>query len=244
MESWLMAVDHIGRHARSWCYIQGSTSNHEKEGKRNNLGWILYSVYAVHGVCLYSVYAVHGVCLYSVYAVHCVCLYSVYAVLGVCCTQYMLYSVYAVLGVCCTWCMLYSVYAIRVVCYTRCMLYLLYAILGVKSWSWHGETERDDSTLCPAMMVGLWTRKREQRDEDGNDVEDTSWFEKSGVRLTWLAWEELLSVLLNTGSCLVSAVTGMVNWLAHQMLFGPSFSWWCPLSPLISLFHILNSTIT
>ena len=37
----------------------------------------------------------------------------------------------AVLGVCFTWCMKYSVYA----------------ILGVKSRLWHGEIERDDSTL-------------------------------------------------------------------------------------------------
>jgi len=53
--------------------------------------------------------------------------YAVYAVPGVCSTQ-----VYAVLGVCCTPCMLYSVYA----------------GLGVNSWSWHGEIERDDLTSC------------------------------------------------------------------------------------------------
>jgi len=60
MESWLMAVDRVGRYAGIWCYIQGSTRNHENEGKTNNLGWMLYSVYAVLGVCctrcmLYSV---------------------------------------------------------------------------------------------------------------------------------------------------------------------------------------------
>jgi len=32
-----MAVDHVGRHAGS--YIQGSTRNHENDGKTNNLGW-------------------------------------------------------------------------------------------------------------------------------------------------------------------------------------------------------------
>jgi len=83
---------------------------------------------------LYSVDAVLGVCCTG-----CM-LYSVYAVLGVCCTRYMLYSVYAVLGVFCTWCMLYSV-------------------------STHDhdmeEMEMDDLTLCSAMMVELWTRKRE-----------------------------------------------------------------------------------
>jgi hypothetical protein len=41
------------------------------------------------------------------------------------------------------------------------MLYLVYAVLSVKSGSWHGEIERDDITLCSAMMVELWTRNRE-----------------------------------------------------------------------------------
>jgi len=51
MQSWLMAVNHVGRHARSRSYIQRSTCNHEHEGKINNLGWMLYWVYAVLGVC-------------------------------------------------------------------------------------------------------------------------------------------------------------------------------------------------
>jgi len=54
MESWLMAVDRVGRHASSWSYIQGSTCNHENEGKTNNLGWMLYSVYAVLSVNSWS----------------------------------------------------------------------------------------------------------------------------------------------------------------------------------------------
>jgi len=33
------------------------------------------------------------------------------------------------------------------------------------------------------MMVELWTRKREMGDEDENDKEDTSGYEKSGVQL-------------------------------------------------------------
>jgi len=32
-------------------YIQGSTREHENEGKTNNLGWMQYLVYAVLGVC-------------------------------------------------------------------------------------------------------------------------------------------------------------------------------------------------
>jgi len=45
------------------------------------------------------------------------------------------YAVYAV-----------SVYAVLSVCCTRCMLYSVYALLGVNSWSWHAEIERDDLT--------------------------------------------------------------------------------------------------
>jgi hypothetical protein len=34
------------------------------------------------------------------------------------------------------------------------------------------------------MMLELWMRKREMGDEDENNVEDTSRYEKSGIRLT------------------------------------------------------------
>jgi len=44
------------------------------------------------------------------------------------------------------------------------------------------------------MMVELWMRKREMRDEDENDVEDTSGYEKSGVQLALSGWEDLVSV--------------------------------------------------
>jgi len=67
-------------------------------------------------------------------------------------------------------------------------------------------------------MVELWTRKREIGNEDENDMEDTSRYEKSGVRLAWLGWEDLLLVLVCTGSGLESAISGMVNWLAHEIL--------------------------
>jgi len=71
--------------------------------------------------------------------------------------------------------------------------------------------ERDDLTLCSAMMLELWTRKREKGDEDENDMEDTSGYEKSGVQLARLGWEDLISLLLHAGSGLVPAVSGMVN---------------------------------
>jgi hypothetical protein len=46
------------------------------------------------------------------------------------------------------------------------MYYSMYAVLGVNSGSWHGEIERDDITLCSAMIVALWTRKRDMGVED------------------------------------------------------------------------------
>jgi len=119
-------------------------------------------------------------------------------------------------------------------CCTQCMLYSVYAVLGVNSWSCHGEIERDDLTLCSAMMVEMWMRKSEMWDEDENDVEDTSGYEKSGVRLAWLGWEDLVLVLWHARSGLVPAVSRMVNWLAHEILLSPSFSWWFVRSPLPS----------
>jgi len=60
-------------------------------------------------------------------------------------------------------------------------------------------------------MVELWTRKREMGDEDENDMENTSGYEKSGVRLARLSLEDPVSVILPSGSGLVPAVSGMVN---------------------------------
>jgi len=153
--AWLLAVDRVERHAGSWSHIQGSTHNHETEGKTNNLGW-------------------------------------------------MLYSVYAILGVCSSQCMQYSV-------------------------STHDNgMERDDLPLWSAMMVELWTRKREMRDENENDMEDTSGYVISGVQLAWLGWEDLGLVLLHARSGLVPAILGMVNWLSHEILLSPSCWWWFP----------------
>jgi len=44
------------------------------------------------------------------------------------------------------------------------------------------------------MMVELGTRKREMGDEDENNTDDTSGYEKSGVRHARLGWEDLVSV--------------------------------------------------
>jgi len=55
-------------------------------------------------------------------------------------------------------------------------------------------------------------------DEDENDVEDTSGYEKSVIQLACLGCEQLRSVWLHARSGLVPAVSGMVNWLAHEIL--------------------------
>jgi len=68
------------------------------------------------------------------------------------------------------------------------------------------------------MMVELWTRKRETWVQDENNMEDTSWPEKSGVPLAWLGSEDFESLLVHARSGLVPAVSGMVNWLPHEIL--------------------------
>jgi hypothetical protein len=90
----------------------------------------------------------------------------------------------------------------------------------------------------------LWRRQRVMGDENENNVEDTSGYELSGVWLAGLGWEGLISVLLHARSGLIPAILGMVNWLAHEIHLSPNFWWLFPPYPLISLFRVLNSTIT
>jgi len=61
------------------------------------------------------------------------------------------------------------------------------------------------------MMVELWTRKRKMGDEDENDMENTSGYEESGVRLARLGLEDPVLVILTTGSGIIPAISGMVN---------------------------------
>jgi len=84
------------------------------------------------------------------------------------------------------------------------------------------ERYRGMTWLCVlAMMVELWMRKKEMGDGDDNDMEDMRGYEESGVWLARLGLEDLVSVLWPTGSELVPAVSGMVNWLAHQIYYVP-----------------------
>jgi len=61
------------------------------------------------------------------------------------------------------------------------------------------------------MIVEVWMRNRQMEDEGENNMEDTSGPEKSGVRLAGLGLEDLVWVLLPTGSGLVPARSWMVN---------------------------------
>jgi hypothetical protein len=51
MESGLVAVNLVGRHAGHCSYIHGSTRNCQNEVKTDNFEMMEYSVYTVLGVC-------------------------------------------------------------------------------------------------------------------------------------------------------------------------------------------------
>jgi hypothetical protein len=135
----------------------------------------------------------------------------------------------AVHGVCCTWCMLYTVDAVHSVCCTQCMLYVMYAVLSFNSWSWHGEIETYDLTLCAVTMVELWTSKREMGDEDENE----------GGAYEWI-WEiRSMTCLIGSGRPHIGVITRQIG--THTCYCGDgtltctqnslrsSFSWWCAL---------------
>ena len=92
------------------------------------------------------------------------------------------------------------------VCCIRCMLQL-----GDNSWSWHQEIQSDDSTLSSAMIVALWMWERAQGEEDHNDMQDTSRYEKSGICLGWLGWEELGLVCYTPDHCMYMPYWGWYN---------------------------------
>jgi len=53
------------------------------------------------------------------------------------------------------------------------------------------------------------------RDGDGNNMEDTSGYEKSSVRHASLGSEDLVLVLVPAESGAVPAILDIVNWLAY-----------------------------
>jgi len=149
----------------------------------------------------------------------------------------------AILGVCCIRCILYWVYAVSRVSCIRCMLYSVYALHSVNSWSWHGEIQRDDLTLCSVIMVQLWMRKR-----DGG----WRWEWYGGYQQIWEIrgitcligfWTPCIGVITRrngTPTCRIR--DGKLTRTQHSL--SPSFSWWFPKSSLISLILVLDSTIT
>jgi len=75
-------------------------------------------------------------------------------------------------------------------------------------------------------------------------MEDTRRYKSSGVWLAWLHLDDLISVILHARSALIPAISVMANWLTQQVLLCPSLSWWYLPFSLISLYLLLNSTIT
>jgi len=67
--------------------------------------------------------------------------------------------------------------------------------LGVNAGSWHGGIQRDDITLCSVMMEEFWMKKKETVHEEENNMQDTSGYGKSGVRLARLGFKDLISVI-------------------------------------------------
>jgi len=150
----------------------------------------------------------------------------------------MLYSVYAVLGVCCTRCTLSSVYAVLGVSCTRCMPYTL-----LRHDQRHGEMERDDLTLCSAIIVELWTRKRDR----GWRCELYGGYERIwGIRgktcLNGFGRPRIGVITHRIGIRTCPPVDSTSSHTRNSL--SPSFSWWFPPSPLISLILIFNSTLT
>jgi len=58
-------------------------------------------------------------------------------------------------------------------------------------------------------VFGDDSREKVMGDEDGNNTEDTSGYEKSRVELAVLGSEDLISLFLPAGSGVVPAVSGM-----------------------------------
>jgi len=52
-------------------------------------------------------------------------------------------------------------------------------------------------------------------------MKDGAGYEKSGVQLAWLGLKDLILVFLPARLGLVTAISGMINWLSHDILSGP-----------------------
>jgi len=123
------------------------------------------------------------------------------------------------------------------------MMYSGYAVHSVDWWSWHREIERDYATLCSAIMVELWNTMRDR---------GWRWQQYGGYKPRWEIGRT--TCLIGFGRPCISVITRCIRSytcrIGHYKLtctrnsLSPSFSWWFPSSPPISLFFILNSTST
>jgi len=132
---------------------------------------------------------------------------------------------------------------ILAVCCIRCMMYSVYAVHSGNSWSWHRGIEMDALTVCAAIMVELWTKQR-----DGGwrweryGAYELIWEIRGTTRLIGFGKPRIGVIAHRIGTC--SCRIGDRKLTRPRNSLSPSFSWWFPLSPLISLFLILNSNIT
>ena len=115
-------------------------------------------------------------------------------------------------------------------------MHLVYAVLGLNLSSGHGDIDRDVWTRCSMMIVELWTT-RTAGGKDRSNMEDTSGYGTSGVRLACCCLKSLILVFL-------PAVKAILTWLRQEILSSSSFPQLLPPLTLTSLFVILNSTIT
>jgi len=154
---------------------------------------------------------------------------SVYAAFGVCCTRCMLHSVYAALGVCCTRSMLHSVYAALGVCCTRCMLH---SVL----------TYDDGRDVDKEERAGGWRRRQYGGYEQIWEIRRTTCL--IGVKRPHIG---VITHQIRTRNCRTGTRTcniGDGKLTRTRNSLSPSFSSWFLPSNLVSLFLVLNSTIT
>jgi len=120
---------------------------------------------------------------------------------------------------------------------TRCMLNLVLT-------HYHGmEIERDDWTLCLAIMVEMWTGNIDAEwrwDQYGRY--EWIWNIRGTTRQIGLRWPHIgdITSSIRSRTCRIRKHKSTLT--RHSL--NSSFSWCFPISSLLSLSHHVNSTIT
>jgi len=86
------------------------------------------------------------------------------------------------------------------VCCIRCMLQSVNAELGVNSWRWHGEIERDDLTLCSCNDGRVVDKKERDR--------RWRWEQYGGYERTWE---------IKGTTCLIGVRRPCIGDITHQI---------------------------